>query len=57
MRNGDGHATMEDQDQAFYLAFKVMGKDLDNIITRAIKAYIVFFGNGSYPDLALILES
>lgn len=48
---------MEDQDQAFYLAFKVMGKDLDNIITRAIKAYIVFFGNGSYPDLALILES
>lgn len=46
-----------DEKQALHIAFTVMGKDLDNIITRAIKAYMVFCGKVSLPDLALILES
>jgi hypothetical protein len=58
MRNGRGHEAVEDEEQAFCLTFRVMGKDLDNIIVRAIKTYMVLFGNGSFPDLAsLILES
>lgn len=39
------------------MAFRVKGKDLDNIIIRAVKAYRVLFGSGSLPDLALILET
>lgn len=40
MRNGDGHDAVEDEEQTPYLAFRAMGKDLDNITTRAIKAYM-----------------
>ena len=48
---------MEDEEQAFCLAFRAMGKDLDNITTEAIKAYMVLCRNSSLPDLALNLES
>ena len=34
-----------------------MGKDLDNITTKAIKVYMVLCRNSSLPDLALNLES
>ena len=57
MRNGDGHEAVEDGGQAFHLAFRAMGKDLDNITTEAIKAYMVLCRNSSLPDLALNLES
>lgn len=40
MRNRDGHEAVEDEEQALYLAFRAMGKDLDNITTRAIKTYM-----------------
>ena len=53
----NGHEAVEDEKQAFCLAFRVMGKDLDNITTEAIKAYMVLYGNGSLADLALILDS
>ena len=56
MRNGGGHEAVEDEKQAFCLAFRVMGKDLDNITTEAIKAYMVLCRNSSLPDLALNLE-
>ena len=39
MRNGDGHEVMEGEEQALHLAFRAMGKDLDNITIKAIKAY------------------
>jgi hypothetical protein len=45
MRNGDDHEVLEDEEQAFCLAFGDMGKDLDNITTRAIKAYMVLCRN------------
>ena len=57
MRNGDDHEVLEDEEQAFCLAFGDMGKDLDNITTEAIKAYMVLCRNSSLPDLALNLES
>ena len=57
MRNGDGHEVMEGEEQALHLAFRAMGKDLDNITTEAIKAYMVLCRSGSLPDLALNLES
>ena len=41
MRNGGGYEAVEDKEQVFCLAFKAMGKDLDNITTEAIKAYVV----------------
>lgn len=56
MRNRDGREAVENEEQAFCLDFGVMGKDLDNIIMRAIKAYMVLFGNVSLPDLALCLN-
>ena len=37
MRNGDGHEAVEDEEQALHLAFRVIGKYLDNIIIRTIK--------------------
>jgi hypothetical protein len=30
MRNGGGHEAVEDEEQAFCLAFRAMAKDLDN---------------------------
>jgi hypothetical protein len=57
IRNENGHEALKDEEQALYLAFSAMGKDLDNITSRDIKAYIALFGNGSVPDLTLILES
>ena len=38
MRNGGGREAMEDKEQIFCLAFRAMGKDLDNITTEALKA-------------------
>ena len=46
-----------DEEKAFRLTSRALGKDLDNITSRDIKAYIALFGNGSVPDLTLILES
>lgn len=40
MRNWGGHEAVEDEEQAFCLAFRAMGKDLDNITTEAIKIYM-----------------
>ena len=57
IRNKVGHRSVEDEEQAFCLAFRAMGKDLDNITTEAIKAYMVLCRNSSLPDLALNLES
>ena len=47
MRNGGGHEAVEDEEQAFCLAFRAMGKDLDNITTEAIKAYMVLCRNSA----------
>ena len=52
MRNGGGHEAVEDEEQAFRLAFRDMGKDLDNITTEAIKAYMVLCRNSALSDLA-----
>jgi hypothetical protein len=57
MRNGDDLEAVEDKEQTYCLAFGAMGKDLDNIITEAIKAYMAFCRNSSLPDLSLNLES
>lgn len=59
MRNGGGggHEAVEVEEQAFCLAFRTMGKDLDNITREAIKAYMVLCRHSSLPDLALNLES
>ena len=57
MRNGDGHEAVEVKEQAFRLAFRAMEKDLDSIITEAIKAYMVLCRNILLPDLVLNLES
>jgi len=57
IRNEHGHETVEDEDEAFCLAFRAMGKDLDNITTEAIKTYMVFCRKSLLPDLALNLES
>ena len=57
MRNRDGHEAVEDEEQAFRLAFMDTGKDLDNLTTEAIKAYMVLCRNSSLSDLALKLET
>ena len=56
VRNGGVHEAMGDEDQAFRLAFRDLGKDLDNITTEAKKTYMVLCRDGSLPDLALNLE-
>ena len=56
MRNGDGHEVMEGEEQALHLAFRAMGKDLDNITTEAIKAYMVLCRNCSVLGSALNLQ-
>ena len=56
MRNGGGHEAVEDEEQAFYLAFRAMGKDLDNISTEALKVYMVLCRNCSLQDMTLNLE-
>ena len=38
MKNEWGHEAVEDEEQALCLAFRVLGKDLDNITIRAIKS-------------------
>jgi hypothetical protein len=37
MRTGDGHEAVEDEEQAFCLAFRATGKDLNKISTGALK--------------------
>ena len=44
------------RNRAFAWPFRAMGKDLDNITTEAIKAYMVLCRNSSLLDLALSLE-
>jgi hypothetical protein len=34
MRNGDGPEAVGDEEQAFHLAFRAMGKDLDGITIK-----------------------
>jgi hypothetical protein len=36
-----GHEAVEDEEQAFHLAFRAMGKYLNTITIRAINAYLV----------------
>jgi hypothetical protein len=36
MRNGGGHDAVEDNEQSFHLAFRTMGKKLENITTEAL---------------------
>ena len=55
--NGGGNEAMEDGERVLWVAFKAMGKDLDNITIRVIKAYMVHCKHSSLPDLALSLES
>ena len=45
MRNGDGHEAVKDEEQELHLSFRVMGKQLGSITTRAIKAYRVICRN------------
>jgi hypothetical protein len=47
MRNGGSYEAVEDEEQTLHLAFRTMGKDLDNITTEAIKAYTVHCRNSS----------
>jgi hypothetical protein len=58
IRNGGGHGhkAVEDEEQAFCLTFRAMGKDLDSITTKTIKTYMVLCRNSSFPNLALDLE-
>ena len=56
MSNGGGHRAVEEEQQTFWLAVRVMGKDLDNITTEAIKAYMALCRNCSLWDLVLNLE-
>ena len=48
---------MEDGERVLWMAFKAMGKDLDNITIRVIKAYIVLGINSSFPEWALNVGS
>jgi hypothetical protein len=49
---------VEDEEQAFHLAFRVIGKDIDKIIKKKTwKAYMVLFWKRFIEDLALNLES
>ena len=50
MRNRGGHEAVEDEEQAFRLAFMDTGKDLDNLTTEAIKAYMVLCRHSPLPD-------
>ena len=57
LRNRDGHEAVEDEEQALYLAFRAVRRDLDNITTHPITANMVLYKNNSLLDLALNLES
>lgn len=56
MRNRGGYKTVEEEEKILCLAFRDMGKDLDNITAELIKAYMDFCGNSLLPDLAFNLE-
>ena len=56
MSSGGGHEAVEDKEQTFYMAVRVMGRDLDNITTEAIKAYMALCRNCLLWDLDLNLE-
>jgi hypothetical protein len=45
MRNGGGYEAVEDKEQAFCLAFRTTGNDLERIPTETIKAYMALCGN------------
>lgn len=51
-----GAPEAREEDGAFHLAYRATGKDLDNVTTEAIKAYMALRRNSSLPDLALTLE-
>lgn len=55
MRSGGGREAVEDEQQAFYLTVRTMGKDLGNITTEAMSAYTVLCRNCSLLDSALNL--
>jgi hypothetical protein len=55
MRNGDDHEAVDDEEQAFHLVFRAMRIDLDNLTTKAIKAYTVFCRN-SQGELGDIMD-
>ena len=47
MRSGVGHEAVGDKDKDFFLAFIAMRTDLDNIITKDIKANMLLCRNSS----------
>ena len=47
MRSGVGHEAVGDKDKDFFLAFMAMRTDLDNIITKDIKANMLLCRNSS----------
>ena len=47
VRNGVGHEAVGDKDKDFFLAFIAMRTDLDNIITKDIKANMLLCRNSS----------
>ena len=47
MRNGVAYKAGEDKEKDFCLAFRDMGKDLDSITTKDIKANILLCRNSS----------
>ena len=49
--NGGGHEAVGDEEQTSCLAFRDMGKDLDNITTEAIKTYKALCRNCSLQNL------
>jgi hypothetical protein len=57
MKKEDSYDAVENEEQAFCLAFRAMEKDLDNITIRVIKAYIVLGINSSFPEWALNVGS
>ena len=57
MRTGGGHEALVDKEQAFCLAFRATGRDLDDITTEVITADTGLGINSSLADLALNLES
>jgi hypothetical protein len=54
MTSGDGQEAVKDEEQVLCLAFRIIGKDPNNIIISVIEVYMHLFEKGSFPDLALI---
>lgn len=47
---------MADEGQVLFVALRFMGKDIDNITTKVIKAYMVLCTKSSLPYVVLNSE-